>query len=250
MMVGTLQHEDDQAAAAYVAFDYFNEHLFGGKLERCEIDVRFVVDAGGLFVGSTPPVIMMRPSYHDDMSWLSNLAHEMAHYERYLDSPHASHDEEWAAIMERIGLIPTDNGHLSGNKTGPRKGMGHIIVCDGPFSRAAVDLLRAGFRPPQMRIADRVALPFALASDRIAKFHRSKLGGRWMDTIATCVLALEIWSILVFAAETPPWLAAYMSISFVTAFWLLYLVAIDLFRHAKRRTPSSIRALEAEKGKE
>ena len=44
------------------------------------------------------------------------------------------HNREWAACMERVGLMPSDTGAPGGKRTGQR--MTHFVVSDGPFDKA------------------------------------------------------------------------------------------------------------------
>jgi hypothetical protein len=57
---------------------------------------------------------------------------EQAHF----GSPSRSgyHNREWAQLMERIGLMPSDTGAPGGKRTGQR--MTHYVVSDGPFDKA------------------------------------------------------------------------------------------------------------------
>lgn len=79
---------------------------------------------------------------------LSTIAHEMCHlwqWERGMEKPSrpAYHNEEFARIMERCGLITSTDGTPSGARVGQR--MTHRIVDGGTFDRAADDLLSRGF---------------------------------------------------------------------------------------------------------
>jgi hypothetical protein len=44
------------------------------------------------------------------------------------------HNKQWAAWMERIGLMPSNTGEPGGKRTGQR--MSHYILPDGAFARA------------------------------------------------------------------------------------------------------------------
>ena len=53
------------------------------------------------------------------------------------------HNKEWAAKMDEVGLCPSDTGMEGGKRTGQH--MSHYVVTDGPYAKAATDLLASGF---------------------------------------------------------------------------------------------------------
>jgi SprT-like family len=131
------------------AYAYFNKRLFGGRLPPCLITVRPHRGAYGYFsserFGSRDG-----KEIHDEIALnirhfekrspreiLSTLVHEMAHLEQaHFGSPSRNgyHNREWAELMERVGLVPSDTGAPGGKRTGQR--MTHYVAADGPFARA------------------------------------------------------------------------------------------------------------------
>lgn len=145
-------------AALQQAFDHFNDRLFNPKLPACLITLqrkesrvlgyywpeRFVAaDAAGAV-----DEIAMNPQHfgRNAEATLSTLVHEMAHLWQFHHGQKKSragyHNGEWAQKMEEIGLVPSDTGQPGGKKTGQK--LSHYIEADGPFARAAADLLADG----------------------------------------------------------------------------------------------------------
>ena len=131
------------------AYAYFNKRLFGGRLPACLITVRPHRGAYGYFSGErfgsrdgneVHDEIALNIRHFEKRSpgeILSTLVHEMAHLEQaHFGSPSRNgyHNREWAGLMERIGLMPSDTGAPGGKRTGQR--MTHYVVEDGPFARA------------------------------------------------------------------------------------------------------------------
>lgn len=118
------------------AFDRLNHSLFDGRLNYCVIEVMWLPRALGQFHRDHPKITMAPSANESAYDWLATLAHEMAHYERWLEDKTAGHDERWKSIMRRIGLSPSKTGC--------------DFVVDGPFHKVASDLVRDGFAPPKM----------------------------------------------------------------------------------------------------
>lgn len=131
------------------AYAYFNKRLFGDRLPLCLITVRPHRGAYGYFSGErfgsrdgkeVHDEIALNIRHFKNRSpreTLSTLVHEMAHLEQHhFGSPSRNgyHNREWAKMMERVGLMPSDTGTPGGKRTGQR--MSHYIVPDGPFARA------------------------------------------------------------------------------------------------------------------
>ena len=57
---------------------------------------------------------------------------EQAHFGS--PSRNGYHNREWAGLMERVGLVPSDTGAPGWKRTGQR--MTHYVAEDGPFARA------------------------------------------------------------------------------------------------------------------
>jgi hypothetical protein len=131
------------------AYAYFNKKLFGGKLPDCLITVRKHGKARGFFHGEVfesadgneiRDEIALNMQYFKDRTpaqTLSTLVHEMVHLEQHhFGTPSRSgyHNKEWADLMDRVGLTPTETGEPGGRRTGQR--VTHMIVEGGPFDQA------------------------------------------------------------------------------------------------------------------
>lgn len=138
------------------AYDYFNEHLFGGELPNTLITLQrgkrtFGYFSPSRFTGkSEVSELAMNPDYLGSRSLfdtLSTLAHEMAHVWRHYSKDKPSrggyHDTIWANKMEEIGLMPTDTGREGGKRTGQK--VTHYIMKDGAFERCVYALLKGGY---------------------------------------------------------------------------------------------------------
>ncbi|WP_370262319.1 SprT-like domain-containing protein [Limnobacter sp.] len=139
------------------AFRFFNARLFEGALPDCLITLRssnrffgyhhterFIAKDGQLIdeLGLHPGLFAVRSMEEA----LSTLVHEMVHHwQAHFGSPTRTnpHNEEWAAKMEAIGLMPSSTGLPGGAKTGRR--MTHYIIPDGPYIAACKELLDEGF---------------------------------------------------------------------------------------------------------
>jgi predicted SprT family Zn-dependent metalloprotease len=132
-----------------VAYSYFNQELFGGRLPRCLLTVRAHRRTYGYFSGDRfstreggeiTDEIALNITHFKERSTqqiLSTLVHEMVHAEQHhFGSPSRSgyHNAEWARWMERVGLMPSDTGEPGGKRTGQR--VSHFIIPDGAFDRA------------------------------------------------------------------------------------------------------------------
>jgi hypothetical protein len=53
------------------------------------------------------------------------------------------HNKQWAAMMEVVGLIPSDTGAPGGRQVGQK--VSHYIQDGGPFARACAELVSNGF---------------------------------------------------------------------------------------------------------
>jgi predicted SprT family Zn-dependent metalloprotease len=145
-------------------YDYFNRQLFGSRLPPCLITVRPHRGAFGYFSGER---FGSRDGkeIHDEIALniktfqqrspleiLSTLVHEMVHLEQFhfgAPSRNGYHNKQWAAWMERIGLMPSDSGGPGGKRTGQR--MHHYVIANEPF---AVAVAKRKFAVPYF---DRVA---------------------------------------------------------------------------------------------
>lgn len=134
------------------AYDYFNEHIFEGKLPECLITLSDSSKrAYGYFrhrpfsseSGDTLDEIALNPftfQSRDDRAVFSTLVHEMVHlWQHHFGKPKKTHhDTEWASKMESIGLVPSSTGAPGGKRTGGR--VSHYINEEGLFARVVKDL--------------------------------------------------------------------------------------------------------------
>jgi predicted SprT family Zn-dependent metalloprotease len=132
-----------------IAYTHFNKRLFAGRLPPCVITVRPHRGAYGYFSGERFGSRGGK-EIHDEIALniktfqqrtpvqiLSTLVHEMVHLEQFHFGEHSRngyHNKEWAAWMERVGLMPSDTGAPGGKRTGQR--MTHYVVRNGPFAQA------------------------------------------------------------------------------------------------------------------
>jgi hypothetical protein len=131
------------------AYAHFNKRLFGGRLPPCLITVRPHRGCYGYFshqrFGSrdgseTHDEIALNIKTFDQRTpreIMSTLAHEMVHLEQsHFGKPSRGgyHNREWAGLMERIGLMPSNTGAPGGKRTGQQ--MTHYVIEGGPFDLA------------------------------------------------------------------------------------------------------------------
>lgn len=141
------------------AYEFFNQRLFESALPPCLITLqrekrtygyfsngRFV----GRYTGQIVDEIAMNPVYFSIRTirdTLSTLVHEMVHQlQQHTGKPgrRGYHNKEWAAMMERIGLIPSDTGQPGGKRVG--ESMSHYIEDGGAFDTACKELLTTEFK--------------------------------------------------------------------------------------------------------
>lgn len=127
------------------AFNHFNERLFDNRLSPVMFTLTKRKNANGYFHadqfvhnqdGDTTHQIAMNPDTmnRELLSVLATLVHEMTHLEQETfgkPGKRGHHNEEWAKIMDRVGLIPQ-----------PRHGrkVSTVIPSDGPFVEACKQL--------------------------------------------------------------------------------------------------------------
>lgn len=140
------------------AYAHFNSHLFSGQLPDCIITLqrqkkiqsyyspgRFTDRRSGLKVGE----IALNPSYFAVQSirdTMQCLVHEQSHlWQTYYGTPGRGryHNEEWAAMLEKIGLMPSDTGRPGGKRTGDR--MSDYVIEGGAFEVAFKALMTKDF---------------------------------------------------------------------------------------------------------
>lgn len=134
-------------------YNFYNEKLFKGKLPQCIINLSRKANSAGFFAperwkgekdGDIRHEISINPDYMDrpDIDWHSTLVHEMCHlFQNEFGNPSRSgyHNQEFANIMERVGLITTTTGDKSGKRVG--QSMTHFILPDGVFENVFLDLV-------------------------------------------------------------------------------------------------------------
>jgi predicted SprT family Zn-dependent metalloprotease len=146
-----------------VAYDFFNERLFGRHLPRCLITMQrkkrvygyFSKGRFGTLEGEVTDEIALNPMHFRNRTTeqcLSTLVHEMTHLRQHhfgKPSRIGYHNSEWGDLMRAVGLIPSSTGAPGGKPTGQR--VSHYIELDGAFAIACAELLRDGFT---LRYAD------------------------------------------------------------------------------------------------
>ncbi|WP_313397432.1 SprT-like domain-containing protein [Acinetobacter variabilis] len=141
-----------------LAYEFFNERLFAGRLPSCLITLqrekhtfgyfspnRFVSRSEGKFTDE----IAMNPSYYGVRpirEILSTLVHEMTHLEQHhFGKPGRGryHNKEWGQLMLAVGLHPSNTGKPGGKVTGDQ--MWHFIIEGGVFDKACDELITKDF---------------------------------------------------------------------------------------------------------
>ena len=131
------------------AFNYFNSELFNNKLSESLILLHRHRNAYGYFCadrfsqnGSKVNVheIALNPSHireRKPKETFSTLVHEMVHQfqEEHGKPPkNVYHNKQWAEMMKKVGLYPSDTAKPGGAETG--RYVSHYIVKDGGFDTA------------------------------------------------------------------------------------------------------------------
>lgn len=130
------------------AYEFFNLHLFDGKLPPCLITFQRRKCYGYFhakkFTSTNPQEpgkqideISLNPDYfhRDEKEVLSTLVHEMVHVWRFHKNEKKPrpgyHDQLWAAKMMLVGLRPTTTGTLDGKQIG--QNVSHLVMKGGRF---------------------------------------------------------------------------------------------------------------------
>ena len=134
------------------AFNHFNEALFDNRLPPVMFTLTRKRGAHGYFHaeqfahrdGDKTHEIALNPNSmgREISAVLATLVHEMTHLEQQeygKPSKNGHHNMEWANLMIRVGLTPTDTGNEGGKMTGRK--VTHMIDPDGPFMAALEDLM-------------------------------------------------------------------------------------------------------------
>ncbi len=129
-------------------FDYFNVAMFNGKLPAVILNFSRAANTLGFFAPdrweregeNVVHEISLNPAYlkhRDQRAVVSTLVHEMAHHwqqEFGQPSRRGYHNEQWAAKMEEIGLMPSSTASPGGSRVGYK--VSHYILEGGAFATA------------------------------------------------------------------------------------------------------------------
>lgn len=144
-------------AELQVAYDFYNNALFGGSLPSCLITFQRQKNTFGYYSkkrfgtrdGRTTDEIAINPEYFAVVPLievLQTLVHEMTHlWQDNFGKPSRAcyHNAQWADKMEEIGLMPSHNGQPGGKRVG--QSMADYMIAEGPFAQATRRLLTDGF---------------------------------------------------------------------------------------------------------
>lgn len=135
-----------QFTAVQSIYQYFNDALFGGKLNGCLLNFSRKSKAYGFFApnrwgksGAERDIheISLNPEHlsRTPKAVISTLVHEMAHLwqQDFGKSSPGYHNRQWAEKMKEIGLFPSSTGAEGGKQTG--KNCSHYIIVGGPYDR-------------------------------------------------------------------------------------------------------------------
>ena len=140
----------------------YNIHLFGGRIRNCIVLARVLPGRSTGFYTRSRYLTKTMPRRHIDeivlhphyFQWpeyaLSVLVHEMCHAYQSHYGAHSAvppiHNAEFARIMIRVGLMPSQTGQPGGSPVGAT--MDQYIIPGGGFSRVTRALLNAGLKLP------------------------------------------------------------------------------------------------------
>jgi predicted SprT family Zn-dependent metalloprotease len=152
-----VQPTPEAYADFQVAFDHFNKELFENALEPCMLTLqRKSVTEGyfsaGRFVNGAAihaHEISLNPAYFARRSTeqvLVRLVHQMVHYfQTVAGTPGRGgyHNDQWADMMEAVGLIPSTTRLPGGKRTGDS--VYEYVEPNGLFEAAYAKLIDTGF---------------------------------------------------------------------------------------------------------
>jgi predicted SprT family Zn-dependent metalloprotease len=171
MIDESVEVADSPSAAMYDtlnhAFTHFNKELFDGNLPPVIIVVHRKRNAHGYFwegqwqhrddAERKLSEIALNPQTmgRDIKTVLSTFVHEMVHHAQHVhgNPGKVAHNQEWAEMMDEVGLTPTSTGKEGGKRTG--RSVTHMIVDGGPFDVSCDAFLKRNdvdvswFSPPQ-----------------------------------------------------------------------------------------------------
>jgi hypothetical protein len=182
---GELQH----------AYDFYNEKLFDNKLPGCLLTFqrnknvmgyyshnRFI-SADGL---QRIDEIALNPEFFASfpiIEIMQSLCHEMTHQLQFRfgnPSRRGYHNAQWAAMMERIGLIPSSTGTPGGAKVGQH--IADYPAPNGRFQHATLELFHSGFAVSWF---DRFPVRITKERDLTAVIDQ------WRETLQSAALAAQ-----------------------------------------------------------
>jgi predicted SprT family Zn-dependent metalloprotease len=151
----------EQFTAFQKQFDHFNRALFGGRLPAVLLNFSRKANTYGFFAserwknadGSSTHEISLNPAYLAERApeaTSSTIVHEMAHlwqHEHGTPSRRGYHNEQWAAKMRELGLMPSSTGKPGGEWVGYK--VSHYIIDGGKFENAFRDMPKAYLFPWQ-----------------------------------------------------------------------------------------------------
>ena len=174
-----MRHTQGQYQSLQHAYNWFNRTLFDNQLPEVLITLQRSSVAYGWFgadkfsnrsdADERIDEIALNPQAmhgRSDTEILSTLVHEMAHaWQSHFGDPSRAgyHNEQWASLMESIGLIPTDTGAPGGKRTGQK--MSHYIDEGGEFLRVCTQWLARHPKGIQWEIYDVISRPGEEGSD-------------------------------------------------------------------------------------
>jgi hypothetical protein len=153
----------EQFTAFQKQFDYFNRVLFGKALPAVLLNFSRKANTYGFFApdrwkdsdGTSTHEISLNPAYLAERApeaTSSTIVHEMVHlwqHEHGTPSRRGYHNEQWAAKMRDVGLMPSSTGRPGGDWVG--YAVSHYIVEGGSFERAFQAMPKAYIFPWQSR---------------------------------------------------------------------------------------------------
>lgn len=145
-------------AELQLAYDHFNDTLFGGQLPGCLITLQREKRTCGYFSrnrfanldGQLTDEIALNPCYFAVVplvETMQTLVHEMVHqWQSLFGKPGRGryHNDEWADKMESVGLMPSSTGRPGGKRTGDH--MADYAIEGGRFLQACQALVTDSFR--------------------------------------------------------------------------------------------------------
>jgi predicted SprT family Zn-dependent metalloprotease len=138
----------EQFSAFQKQFDHFNRTLFGKALPAVLLNFSRKANTYGFFApdrwkngdGTSTHEISLNPAYLAERAaeaTSSTIVHEMVHlwqHQHGAPSRRGYHNEQWAAKMRDVGLMPSSTGAAGGDSVG--YAVSHYIVEGGAFERA------------------------------------------------------------------------------------------------------------------